>query len=203
MKVEKISENKVKIILTLEELEKREISLNELENNASLARDLFVNLIEENNLDEEFKFSDSQLLIEANSDCENLFEITITKIDMNINNSNIDMYNESKNSSKRRSNYKAYSNIFIFNSMDIVLDLCSKIKTQNLFLGRNSLYKLDTNYILIFSKSAIKNKRFTKTFSFISEYSSNYLYEPLFETSIKEKAQIIIKNNAIQKLISI
>jgi len=203
LKVEKISENKVKIILTLEELEKREISLNELESNASIARELFVNLIEENNLDEEFKFSDSQLLIEASSDCENLFEITITKIDMNINNSSIDMYTESKNSNKRKSNYKTYSNVFIFSSMDIILELCLKIKTQNLFFGRNSLYKLDNNYILIFTKSAIKNKKFIKTFSFISEYSSNYLYEPLFETSIKEKAQIIIKNNAIQKLISI
>lgn len=200
MRVEKINENKVKIILTLEELENREISLSDLENNSSLARELFLDLIEENNLDEDFKLNDSQLLIEATSDTENLFEITITKIDLNIGN-NINKYTESKSSKRRKNSYKASSNIFIFNTMDLILELASNIKNQNLFFGRNTLYKLDNKYFLIFSKSAIKNKKFMKTFSFINEYSSNSVFDPLFETSIKERADLIIKNNAIQKFI--
>ena len=84
MKIEKINENKLKIILTLDELEKREISLKDLESDTTLAKELFLALIEENNLDEEFKLDNSQLLIEASSDCENLFVVTITKLDINI-----------------------------------------------------------------------------------------------------------------------
>lgn len=200
MRVEKINENKVKIILTLEELENRKISLSDLENNSSLARELFLDLIEENNLDEDFKLNDSQLLIEATSDTENLFEITITKLDLNISNS-ANKYNDVKSSKKRKTIYKASSNIFIFNTMDMVLELASNLKNQDLFFGRNTLYRLDNKYFLIFSKSSIKNKNFMKTFAFINEYSSNSMFDPLFETSIKERADLIIKNNAIQKLI--
>ena len=47
MKVEFINENKIKITLTFEELEKRDISLKDITNNSSLARDLFTDLIEE------------------------------------------------------------------------------------------------------------------------------------------------------------
>ena len=80
MKVEFINENKIKITLTFEELEKRDISLKDITNNSSLARDLFTDLIEETDLDSEFFVDDSQLLIEACSDNNNLFIVTITKI---------------------------------------------------------------------------------------------------------------------------
>ena len=68
MKVEKINNNKVKITLTFEELEKRDINVKDIEKNSEIAKNLFVELIEESNIDEEFEFEDSQLLIEASSD---------------------------------------------------------------------------------------------------------------------------------------
>ena len=81
MKVEKINNNKVKITLTFEELEKREVNIKDIEKNSEIAKNLFVDLIEESNIDEEFEFEDSQLLIEATSDNNNLFIVTITKVD--------------------------------------------------------------------------------------------------------------------------
>ena len=51
MKIEKIDENKVKIILSLAELEMRNISLIDLQNNTLLARNFFKTIIEESNLD--------------------------------------------------------------------------------------------------------------------------------------------------------
>ena len=44
MKVEKINNNKVKITLTFEELEKREINIKDIEKNGEIAKNLFVNL---------------------------------------------------------------------------------------------------------------------------------------------------------------
>ena len=81
MKVEKINNNKVKITLTFDELEKREIDIKDIEKNSEIAKNLFMDLIEESNIDEEFEFEDSQLLIEACSDNNNLFVVTITKVD--------------------------------------------------------------------------------------------------------------------------
>ena len=81
MKIEKVDENKVKIILSLEELEMRNISISELQMNNSLARNFFKSLIEESNLDEDFiDNEDSQLFIEAAADNTNTFVLTITKI---------------------------------------------------------------------------------------------------------------------------
>ena len=81
MKIEKIDENKVKIILSFEELEMRNITLRDIEKNNVAARKLFTSLIEESNLDELFSCDDSQLFIEASSDNTNTFILTITKTD--------------------------------------------------------------------------------------------------------------------------
>lgn len=201
LKIEKISENKLKIILTLDELEKREISLKDLENDTTLAKELFLELIEENNLDEEFKLDNSQLLIEASSDCENLFVVTITKLDINVPlTQNQETLTQKGIVKSNSDDYTLSSNIYSFSSMDTIIDFCKICKSHDLFYGRNSLYKFSSDYYLIFSKNCIKNKKFIRTFSFISEYCKSYYNMPLLETSIKEKAKLIIKNNAIDKL---
>ena len=46
MQIEKINKNKVKIILTLEELEKRDVNIKDIEKNNEIAKELFCDLIE-------------------------------------------------------------------------------------------------------------------------------------------------------------
>ncbi len=204
MKVEFINENKIKITLTFEELEKRDISLKDITNNSSLARDLFTDLIEETDLDSEFFVDDSQLLIEACSDNNNLFIVTITKIN---DFPELKKYTKRENKSNTKTNkitrYKVDSNVFSFNSIDDILDLCTIAKKENLYFGRNSLYKYNDTYFLIFTKNSIKNKKFLKTYVILSEFCNTYYSYDIYEVSIKEKSKLIIKNNALQKLINI
>ena len=201
MKVEFINENKIKITLTFEELEKRDISLKDITNNSSLARDLFTDLIEETDLDSEFFVDDSQLLIEACSDNNNLFIVTITKIN---DFPELKKYTKRENKSNTKTNkitrYKVDSNVFSFNSIDDILDLCTIAKKENLYFGRNSLYKYNDTYFLIFTKNSIKNKKFLKTYVILSEFCNTYYSYDIYEVSIKEKSKLIIKNNALQKL---
>lgn len=211
MKVERINDNKIKITLSLEELEKRNISLKDLEKDSSKAKNLFLDLIEESNLDEDFIIDESQLFIEAFSDNNNSFIVTITKVD---NMPEMLKYSKMADTKPRRKNskinltpnnfsYKVDSNIYLFDSMEQILDICEKSKSENLFFGRNALYKLDNNYILIFNKSTVKNQRFLKTFIFLSEYCNSYYKDELYELSIKEKSKLIIKSSAMQKLLKI
>jgi len=208
MKVEKISDNKIRITLTLEELENRKISLSDIEKDTSKAKELFLNLIEESNLEEDFVIDDSHLFIEACSDNNNLFIVTITKID-NIPElkkySTLDKEKNSrtatdKKSQSKISRYKVESNIYSFETMDNLLELCNKSKSENLFFGRNSLYKLENDYYVIFSQATVKNKKFLKTYVFLSEYCKEYYAYDLYETSITEKASLFLKNNALQQL---
>ena len=205
MKIEKINDNKIKITLTFEELESRKISLSDIEKDTSKAKELFLNLIEESNLDEDFVIDDSHLFIEACSDNNNLFIVTITKID-NIpelkkysileNNRSI----STNNKQNKITRYKVESNIYSFDTMDNILELCSKSKLENLYFGKNSLYKYKDIYFLIFSHATVKNKKFLKTYVFLSEYCKEYYSYYLFETSIIEKSKLILKNNALQQL---
>ncbi|MEG2348104.1 MAG: adaptor protein MecA [Clostridia bacterium] len=209
MKVEKINENKVKITLTLEELEKRDISLTEIEKDASIAKDLFIDLIEESNLEEDFAIENSQLFIEATSESNNLFIITITKIDdipelrkySHMSNENkLNKSKNDKNSKKTIFKYKVDSNVYWFDNLDLVLDLCQIANKENLFFGRNSLYKYNDSYFIVFNESSVKNKKFLKTFVFLSEFCKEYFSSGLINAAVKEKSELIIQTSALQKL---
>ena len=151
-----------------------------------------------------FFVDDSQLLIEACSDNNNLFIVTITKIN---DFPELKKYTKRENKSNTKTNkitrYKVDSNVFSFNSIDDILDLCTIAKKENLYFGRNSLYKYNDTYFLIFTKNSIKNKKFLKTYVILSEFCNTYYSYDIYEVSIKEKSKLIIKNNALQKLINI
>lgn len=198
MKVERINENKIKITLSFEELEKRNITLNDIEKDSVKAKKLFLNLIEESNLDEDFIIEEAQLFIEAFSDNNNTFVVTITKMDTIpevLKYPLLDGLTSSNNIS-----YKVESNIYKFDSLDKILELCEKSKSENLFFGRNSLYKLNDEYYIIFNTSSVKNTKFIKTFIFLSEFCASYCKDEILEYNIKEKASQIIKTSALQKL---
>ena len=199
MKVEFINKNKLKITLTYEDLETRKISLADLEKNANVT----LNLIEELDLDEDFGITDSQVLIETSSDNNNLYTITITKIEdlPELKKYSLLDHSSNKKQIKKNSiNYKVDSNIYAFSSMDSILDMCSISKQESLFFGKNSLYQYNNQYYIVFSNSATKNKKFLKTFVILSEYCTQYYSLDLFSTAIKEKSKLIIENKALQTL---
>lgn len=196
MKIEKVDDNKVKITLSFEELEMRNITLSDIEKNNAAAKNLFTSLIEETNLDEDFQFENSQLFIEASADNNNTFILTITKIE--------DLPDINKYSIQNpKVLYKIDSHLFEFSSLDIILEFCKIAKEENLFFGKNTLYKYNDKYFILFSETAIKNKKFIKTYVMLSEYCSRYFSYDLFYTTIKEKGLVVIANRAIQKLMKI
>ena|GEM_PF-1910940 len=206
MKVEKINENKVKITLSIDELAQRHISLKDLEKDTMKAKQLFLELIEESNLESSFIFEHAQLFVEAATDSNDFFTVTITKIDDFPDLSKYNLLDEgfNKKSIKKSSTDMSYPikfNVFSFDNLDNILDMCDILKKTKSFLGKNSLYKLDNRYFLIFSKYSIKNVKFLKTYSIITEFClCNYASE-LYEVSLREKSKLIISDKALQSLI--
>lgn len=201
MKVELINKNKVKITLTFDELKKRKLSLDDIQKDASTILDL----IEELDLTDDFLIDDtSNLIIETNSDNNSLI-VTITKID---DLPELKKYSLLENTKKNKTTslknnnitYKVDSNIFYFDSMDSILDMCNHSKQEKLFFGKNSLYKYNNSYFIIFSPYSTKNVKFLKTFVILSEYCHKYYSLDMFSTLVKEKARLIIENNALQTL---
>jgi len=198
LKIEKINENKVKITLTIDELSQRDLTIKDIEQNSNMAQDLFMNLLEETELNEEFMMDDSQLFVEAASDNENLFVVTITKIDYI---PEISKYApKKKRKTNSRIDYTVASSIYKFENLDKIFELCSKLAQERAFMGTNSLYKYENSYFISFSDASIKNKKFLKTYVILSEYSDEFYSADMYKTLIKEKAKLIIDKRAIQKL---
>lgn len=128
MKVELINENKVKITLSFDELKKRKISFNDIQKNTNI----LLNLIEELDLDETFTIDDtSNFMIETTSDNNKSIIVTITKIEDMPELKKYSLLETKKGSKNLRNsniNYKVNSNIYCFDSLDAILDMCNIAK---------------------------------------------------------------------------
>lgn len=201
MKIEKINDDKIKIFLSYDELEERDLSISEFSKNAKNAQDFFISIFEETNLDLDFLDEDSQLLIEANINKDNLFVLTVTKI---YHLPDLDEYNENNSCINKNNSNKLYStksNLYEFDTLEHIIEFSKKAKIENLFCGYNKLYKYKDKYFLLFKPSSIKNKKFFRTHILLSEYCIKaYIYKELINSLIEEKCKLIINSSAIQKL---
>lgn len=186
MIVEKINNNKAKIILTFNELKFRKMTLSEIKKNKNKAHDFFIKLIEDSNLNESFLTEDSTLFIEA-STCNDSFIVIITKVTITDN----------YNFSKVTSSYKIDSNIFEFDNLTNllgVITLLPSIKINNV-----DLYYYNQKYFLIFSNIITKTSKFIKYFIVLSEYCNN-IYKPKFTNIIYEYGKCIFSKSALENL---
>lgn len=229
MKIEKISENKVKITLTIDELSERKITLKDIEKNHIKAQDLFIDLIEESNLQEEFINENTELFVEATSDNSNFFMITITKVDYlkalpsynllksgkgsaskisikdlsrleQTSPNSLDKDIRSTSNSKLKISHAIKSYIYKFECLEYLTQFCKKAVSENLFIGNNSIYKNSNDYFLVFKNSTIKNPEFANTFRLLSEYCSSYYSSALAKCLINEKASVLLEKKAIEYL---
>ena len=147
MIVEKINNNKAKIILTFNELKFRKITLSEIQQNKNKAHDFFIKLIEDSNLNESFLTEESTLFIEA-STCNDSFIVIITKVTVTDN----------YNFNKVTSSYKIDSNIFEFDNLTNLLRVITILPSVK--LNDTALYYYNKKYFLIFSNILTKTSKF-------------------------------------------
>ena len=194
MKIEKVNKNKLKIILSIEELSMKNITIKDIEEGKKKAQNFFFDVIEDSDFADEFLQDDSRLLVEASVSNSNNFIITITKIDSNIH-SNID-----KLLNNTTINYTISSTLYMFENLCNLEKFTKQAIIQELYVGSNSLYCQGNCYFLLFSKNCIKNTSFRKTFAVLSEYCTKYFSKPLLISSILENSKPIIEKNAINIL---
>jgi len=193
LKVEKINNNKVMIVLHSAELAKRRISLKDIKEGAENVQDFFFEVLEDANITQEFTNDSSQLFVEVSTSGDDIFMITITKADCLPDVSEYDKVHKTC-----RVSYTVSSNIYGFSSLNDLYDFCKKTIDEDLYIGVNSLYELNGKYFLLFSNSTIKKANFVKTFSVISEYTNRYFSKQT--TAFLEYAKLILAKNAIQTI---
>ena len=156
MQIEKINNNKLKVILNLEDLENNNINLNSFMSNSLESQKLFLDILDLAEKDLNFYTNNSKLIIESISLANNIFIFTITK------------QNSPKISSS--SNF-----IYCFNTFDDIYNILAYIDINNLYLYNNTYY--------LITNSNNKKNSILEEFSY-KKISSNYLEDILMEYKI-------------------
>lgn len=196
MKIEKLTENKIRIILNTKELTLNNIDITDFINNNIQSQKFFLDVLNKAEKELGFYTENCKLLIEAFSSLNELFIFTITKLVPQ---------NKKKNSIKLKEPKKSkfiQNTIYKFNSIEDFCILCNFIQKNNLFINniakKISLYYYNNTYYLIFTKINLSYRDLKKVFSIMSEFAFIITKPHNFESKIFEYGKPIIKQNALQ-----
>lgn len=195
MKIEKINNNTLKIILSIEELSTRNITIKDIETGKKKAQNFFFNIIEESAFADDFLKDNNKLLVEAAIAHDNTFIVTITKIE--------DMPDIAKEEYQKKYNYKlTTSTLYIFSNMQNLNQFIQQVKKQSLYVGTNNLYKYNDVYFFTFPARVVKDAKFKKTYFILTEYCDKHLSKIYNICKLKETSNLILSKNAIEILVS-
>lgn len=199
MKFEKLNNDKIRIILNLQDLEDNNIDYQSFMSNSSDSQKLFLEMLDEAEEQIGFTTKDYKLMIEALATLNGDFIITVTRFlpDLDIS----PTYNKKTVKVKRKTNILINDSIiYEFNNYDDILDFILLLKNSNIkgftsFTKDFSLYSYKNHYYLVMDNI---NKNFSgiKTFlCALTEFGKSINNSNLFKSRLNEYGTLIVKNN--------
>lgn len=203
MKIEKLTENKIRIIMTQEDLKNHNIDLHTIMSKTVQSQGLFLEILNKAQQEVNFNTDGCKLLIEAFS-TDGFFIFTITKY--SDNNTNQNTYATSKPKSlkvKRKiTNQNSALCIYSLDSFDAFCNLCTFIKNTSSLSIRGlvkeaSLYEYNGTYYLLLNHINLTHKHLNRFYNYMSEFANPISHSEEFESKIKEHGNVVIKTNAL------
>ena len=200
MKFEKLTDNKIRIIVNLDELSEKNIDIHSLTQNNDKSNSFFQTILIEAEKQIGFKVKDCKLLVEAFSTSEGFIVFTLTKCKNEASREN----HSKKLKFKRKSFSNTYKNaIYKFNSFDEFCNFCtycstSRLSDLKLFAKNISLYEYNHLYYLVFFDININFKYTNLFYTSISEFSNLVSNSLVFRSKLAEHGKIIFKGNAVK-----
>lgn len=202
MKIEKITDNKIRIILNLDDLKAKNIDLHSLMSNSIESQSLFVDMLDEAERKVGFYTKDAKIMIEAIATSEGLFVFTITKVEEDVpKRKNLRIKRKTANPNIKKAIYK-------FESFDEYCEFCSYISNDSvLFNGlrelakNSSLYLYENTYYLVMSDINLDFANLGGFYAAISEFAKLVGNDDGLESKLLEYGKPIMKRNAIGRSI--
>lgn len=201
MKIEKLTENKIRIILKQKDFKDKSIDIQKLLLSTPESHCLFLEILNKAKEEINFDTDGHKLLIEASFQSEDVFIFTITK------------YIESdillKNGRKKYLTVKRKNqiintpyNIYQFDNFEDFCDFCNYINNNNNIslkgiFKTSILYFYNDTYYLIIDGINISNKSLHIFHSLLLEFCTPLTFTKNFMFKLNEHGKVIIKNNAI------
>ncbi len=207
MKIEKLTENKIRVLLKNEDIKDKNIDLSTIMNKALESQSFFLEMLDQAEAEVGFNTDGCRLLIEAYSSPDNDFIFTITKyfdeFQNSVDKNPIPSYVNRKRVVPKRKKVDLRANCFIYSFTDFeaFCELCTCLNNSNYSirgLARSiCLYEYKNTYYLVI-KDFYNDKACPKAiFSIISEFGRHISVSPSFENKLFEYGKIVIKHNAL------
>ena len=181
MKIEKITENKIRVILKHEHFNTK--SLN--------SENILLEILDVAKSKYNFNTDGYKLLIESFLEENDIYILTITKFNEK---KAIKTFKKSAILDNTTSlNYK-------FESFDDFCDFCKFIKMSNLKLDlykKSILYFYNNTYYLVFTDISMSDKNIKILHSFLIDFSTVFNHSETFKNKLNEHGKIIFKSNAL------
>ena len=215
MKIEKLTENKIRIVFNIEDLEQSNINIDTVLNNTPESQSLILSILNRAEKEVGFYAKDSAILVEAFSFPEGIFIFTITKSSPSfkeINDKDLSSLTYKRKPNAKRKSLKLNEKIAIysFNNFDDFCGFCNVINTEmsanaelKSFFKNTSLYFYNNTYYLIIYNSENKYKNLNLLFSVLAEFANLVNNSHHFEAKLIEHGEVIFKKNAVSKTINI
>ena len=207
MKIEKLTENKIRVIVHIKELGLKTANVHSIMSNAIQSEDFFYDILDQAEKEVSFYTDGCKLLIETFSSLDDVIVFTITKYNYpSANNpqTNIKNNSKSKHVIAKRKTYTPKKNEIIctFETFDNFCEFCNSIKNLSDFdidkLVKNSILHLwkDTYYLVIKNINT-NSTSFSLFYSSLFEFGKLLSCSDTFSTKLLEHGKVIIKKKAI------
>lgn len=204
MKFERLSENKIRIVLTINDLKDKDIDFHDFMSNPLETQGLFLDILEEAKEKIGFNTNNYKVKIEALAMIDGDFIVNITRLNETDKDTNPKNIAKKKFKVRRKSTLlQEKQAIYKFDSFD---DYCYFIH----FLAQNGfskiyliakeimLYRYENEYYLILKNVNTENDNILKFYSAITEFGTYINHSTLFLSKICECGNIVIRNNALK-----
>lgn len=200
MKFEKISENKIRITLNIEDLKEKDIDFHSFMSNSIESQDLFLDMLDQAEKEVGFVTKDYRVMIEALAMSNGNFVLTITRMIPDV----AEKPKRKKVAIKRKhSQITEGLAIYRFETFDDFCMFCQSLKFSfqtNLtsLAKKNSLYIYQDQYYLVFENINLECSNIKSFYSAITEFAYFVNHSDLFVRKLCEYGKILMKNNAIK-----
>lgn len=203
MKLEKLTENKIRVILSIEDLEKNNITFEDFISNAVKFQTFFVNMLDKAEKELGFSTKDYKLLIESFSSSDEYFVFTITRFTKDSYKKSFTNLGKTVTVRKKKINLSTSNLVYSFKSFDEFCYFCEAIKSSTKLNKKQkiakdiSLYLYNNTYYLVFIDINTENPNNKSFYYYLSEFSIQISGKKDFNAKLKEHGKLIIKHNAI------
>ena len=202
MKIEKLTENKIRVIINLDDLKKNDLDYHTIMEKPIESQKLFLEMLLKAEKEVGFYTEGCKLLVEAFSSSDGLFVFTITKYVEKA----ITPPSKPKVIPKKKIknvNPKSTTSIYKFSIFEEFCDFCASINTINKFsprqLSKNiSLYLYNDTYYLVVSNINTEYEYISNFYSTISEFAVLVSHSETFKLKLFEHGKPVMKRNAIE-----